>query len=50
MSILDWKNKRKELHLSRVSEFEVLLLGLKSLLMVEKNSLLVIRASVMRFE
>lgn len=37
-SIFDWKNSRNELHLSVVKELEVLSLGLRSLLMVEKRT------------
>lgn len=39
MSILDWKNDRKELHLLVVKELEMVSMGLRSLLMVEKRVL-----------
>ena len=39
VSIFDWKNERKELHLSEVNELEVLSLGLRSLFTVENRVL-----------
>ena len=48
VSIFVWKNERKELHLSVVNELEILSLGLRSLLTVEKRALGLVEPECMR--
>ena len=50
VSILDWKNERKLLQESTVNEFEMVLIGFKSLLTVEKRAFWLLEPVWMRLE